>query len=99
MIVDSTAAAFRLCGPVMSAALSSSVLDGRPASITDKTKARCVLFRASPHRWCDNWIPPATPWDELEKHGSKVSVKTKSIRGKLNVSRERFRWRPDGVCL
>jgi hypothetical protein len=35
-------------------------------------------------------IPPAVPWDELAKKGIKVSGNTKSIRGKLNVPRERF---------
>lgn len=35
-------------------------------------------------------IPPAVPWEELAKKGAKVSPSTKSIRGKLNVPRERF---------
>jgi hypothetical protein len=35
-------------------------------------------------------IPPAVPWDQLEKKGKKVPAKVKSIRGKLNVPRERF---------
>ena len=34
-------------------------------------------------------IPPAIPWDQLEKK-RKIPAKVKSIRGKLNVPRERF---------
>jgi len=35
-------------------------------------------------------IPFAVPYDELEKRKVKISPKVKSIRGKPNVSRERF---------
>lgn len=35
-------------------------------------------------------VSPAVPWDELARKGVKVSANTKSIRGKLNVPRERF---------
>lgn len=41
-------------------------------------------------------IPPAIPWDQLEKKGKKIPVKVKSIRGKLNVPRERFRSTSEG---
>ena len=42
-------------------------------------------------------IPPAVPWEELEK---KVTVpkQAKNVRGKLNVPRERFRLR-DGSYI
>ncbi|MBI4027300.1 MAG: hypothetical protein HY360_20105 [Verrucomicrobia bacterium] len=40
-------------------------------------------------------IPFAVPWNELEKK-MKIPAKAKSIRGKLNVPRERFRSTPDG---
>jgi len=40
-------------------------------------------------------IPPAVPWDQLEKKG-KIPAKVKSIRGKLNVPRERFHLTSDG---
>jgi len=36
-------------------------------------------------------IPFAVPWAELEAKGNKIPAKAKSIRGKLNVPRERFR--------
>jgi hypothetical protein len=36
-------------------------------------------------------IPYAVPWDKLEKNGKgKIPARVKSIRGKLNVPRERF---------
>jgi uncharacterized protein DUF7008 len=38
-------------------------------------------------------IPFAVPYDELEDRKVKISPKVKSIRGKLNVPRERFRLR------
>jgi len=38
-------------------------------------------------------IPPAVPWEELEKKGVTVPTKVRAIRGKLNVPRERFRLR------
>lgn len=40
-----------------------------------------------------DWIPPAMPWDQVEKKFKKVTipVRAKKIRGKLNVPRERFR--------
>jgi len=38
-------------------------------------------------------IPFAVPYDDLEKRKIKVSPKVKSIRGKLNVPRERFHLR------
>ena len=40
-------------------------------------------------------IPPAVPWDQLEKK-RKIPAKVKSIRGKLNVPRERFHLTSDG---
>ena len=40
-------------------------------------------------------IPPAVPWDQLEKK-RKIPAKVKSIRGKLNVLRERFHLASDG---
>jgi hypothetical protein len=40
-------------------------------------------------------IPYAAPWDQLEKK-RKIPAKVKSIRGKLNVPRERFHLTPDG---
>ncbi len=40
-------------------------------------------------------IPPAVPWDQLEKK-RKIPAKVKSIRGKLNVPRERFHVTSDG---
>jgi len=43
-------------------------------------------------------IPPAVPWNHLEKK-RKVSAKVKSIRGKLNVPRERFHLTSDGRYL
>lgn len=43
-------------------------------------------------------IPPAVPWDQLEKK-RKIPAKVKSIRGKLNVSRERFHLTSDGRYL
>jgi type I restriction-modification system DNA methylase subunit len=43
-------------------------------------------------------IPYAVPWDQLEKKG-KIPAKTKSIRGKLNVPRERFHLTSDGRYL
>ena len=30
------------------------------------------------------------PWDDLAKQNVKVTAKTRTIRGKLNVPRERF---------
>ena len=42
-------------------------------------------------------IPPAVPWEQLEKK-MKVPNQAKSVRGKLNVPRERFRSR-DGTYL
>jgi hypothetical protein len=39
--------------------------------------------------------PPAIPWDQLEKK-RKIPAKVKSIRGKLNVPRERFHLTSDG---
>src|SRR5208337_3266436 len=38
-------------------------------------------------------IPFAVPYDELAKRKIKISPKVKSIRGKLNVPRERFHLR------
>ncbi len=38
-------------------------------------------------------IPFAVPYDDLEKRKIKTSPKVKSIRGKLNVPRERFHLR------
>ena len=38
-------------------------------------------------------IPPAVPWENLEKKGVKVPSKVKALRGKLNVPRERFHLR------
>ncbi|HME01299.1 MAG TPA: hypothetical protein VKM93_28800 [Terriglobia bacterium] len=38
-------------------------------------------------------IPFAVPYDELENRNIKISPKVKSIRGKLNVPRERFHLR------
>ena len=38
-------------------------------------------------------IPFAVPYDELENRKIKISPKVKSIRGKLNVPRERFHLR------
>lgn len=35
-------------------------------------------------------IPSAVPWNHLEKKGKKIPAKVKTIRGKLNVPRERF---------
>jgi len=43
-------------------------------------------------------IPPAVPWDQLEKK-RKIPAKVKSIRGKLNVPRERFHLTSDGCYL
>ena len=43
-------------------------------------------------------IPPAVPWDQLEKK-RKIPAKVKSIRGKLNVPRERFHLTSDGRYL
>lgn len=43
-------------------------------------------------------IPPAVPWEELEKK-MKVPKQAKNVRGKLNVPRERFRQRDDGKYL
>jgi len=40
-------------------------------------------------------IPYAVPWDQLEKK-QKIPAKVKSIRGKLNVPRERFHLTSDG---
>jgi hypothetical protein len=40
-------------------------------------------------------IPPAVSWDQLEKK-RKIPAKVKSIRGKLNVPRERFHLTSDG---
>ena len=40
-------------------------------------------------------IPPAAPWEQLEKK-RKIPAKVKSIRGKLNVPRERFHLTSDG---
>ena len=48
------------------------------------------------HEWCDmaeaipDGIPFAVPWDELAKQHAKIPAKVRKIRGKLNVSRERF---------
>jgi hypothetical protein len=41
-------------------------------------------------------IPCAVPWDQLEKK-RKIPAKVKSIRGKLNVPRERFHITTDGL--
>ncbi len=38
-------------------------------------------------------IPFAVPYEELENRKIKISPKVKSIRGKLNVPRERFHLR------
>jgi hypothetical protein len=38
-------------------------------------------------------IPFAVPYDDLESRKIKISPKVKSIRGKLNVPRERFHLR------
>ncbi len=35
-------------------------------------------------------IPFAVPWEDLEKKGVRVPTKVKTLRGKLNVPRERF---------
>ena len=43
-------------------------------------------------------IPPTVPWDHLEKK-RKLPAKVKSIRGKLNVPRERFHLTSDGRYL
>ena len=43
-------------------------------------------------------IPPAVPWEQLEKK-RKIPAKVKSIRGKLNVPRERFHLTSDGRYL
>ena len=40
--------------------------------------------------------PPAEPCDELDKKGKKIPAKVKSIRGKLNVPRERFHLTSEG---
>jgi len=40
-------------------------------------------------------IAPAVPWDQLEKK-RKIPAKVRSIRGKLNVPRERFHLTSDG---
>jgi len=44
-------------------------------------------------------IPFAVPYDELEKREIKISPKVKSIRGKLNVPRERFHLRGRSTYL
>jgi hypothetical protein len=47
-------------------------------------------------------IPPAIPWDELaakKKWTSAQLKKAQSVRGKLNVLRERFRQTGDGSYL
>jgi len=41
-------------------------------------------------------IPWAVSWDELRAKGVKVLGRTRRIRGKLNVPRERFWTTPDG---
>jgi len=41
-------------------------------------------------------IPWAVPWDELARNRVKVPARTRRIRGKLNVPRERFWQTPDG---
>ena len=43
-------------------------------------------------------ISPTVPWDHLEKK-RKLPAKVKSIRGKLNVPRERFHLTSDGRYL
>jgi hypothetical protein len=43
-------------------------------------------------------IPPAVPWDELEKK-MQIPKQARKVRGKLNVPRERFRQRPDKTFL
>jgi hypothetical protein len=43
-------------------------------------------------------IPPATPWEELEKKGVSVT-QAKKVRGKLNVPRERFRQKKDSSFI
>jgi hypothetical protein len=42
-------------------------------------------------------IPWAVPWDELEEQGIKVPTRTRRIRGKYNVPRERFRTTASGL--
>ncbi len=44
-------------------------------------------------------IPFAVPYDDLEKRKIKISPKVKSIRGKLNVPRERFHLRDRSAYL
>ena len=43
-------------------------------------------------------IPYAVDWETLEKK-MKIPAAVKSIRGKLNVPRERFRVKPDGLYV
>lgn len=42
-------------------------------------------------------IPWAVPWDDLEEQGVHVPTRTRRIRGKLNVPRERFRETEEGL--
>jgi len=44
-------------------------------------------------------IPFAVPYDDLENQKIKISPKVKSIRGKLNVPRERFHLRGRSTYL
>jgi len=73
--------------------------DGEPAPEPTPAAADPTSFARAFKRIIDDetvpeGIPWATPYEDLEnKRKVKVSAKVKSIRGKLNVPRERFHLR------
>lgn len=69
----------------------------KPPKLDDSSAALTRFFKEMVNdETVPEGIPVAVPWDELAKKGIKISANTKSIRGKLNVPRERFTLTPTG---
>jgi hypothetical protein len=76
-----------LVGAGLGPALGQGTHEGCPYAFL-KTFKRIIDDETVPED-----IPFAVPYDELENRKIKISPKVKSIRGKLNVPRERFHLR------
>jgi len=67
--------------------------------LRNRENAEKIVRESFPGASVPEGIPPAVPWDQLEKKGKKIPARVKSIRGKLNVPRERFHLTSDGSYL
>lgn len=73
---------------------AAEVIQGQPVEPGEFTKlVKSIVVEST----VPDWIPPALPWEQVEKKfKASVPARTKKIRGKLNVPRERFRLTDDG---